>query len=99
MQLDTGAPDFDIWITGRIIRKFSPAVDVNTMRGSIALVYSRPDTPYAVILYSILTRPNELRFVRPIDLHVKNQSDIKMWCEMLKDPIDNIKTAVELLSL
>ena len=75
-----------------------PAVE--TLRGKLCtLVYNGESQN--ILLYSTIKEPykNSMRFVRVADLHITSDDDMSFWQNALSEPVDNIKTVLEFLSL
>lgn len=92
----------DVMIQGRKVfwdeNDGMPAAEA--LRGKLcSLVYN--GEPQTILLYSTTkeTFKNSMRFVRVADLHIKSDDDMSFWQNALSEPVDNIKTVLEFLSL
>lgn len=83
---------------GRQIQRIESSSKIEELRGRIASV-ELPEYNL-LIFYSVTSKPHALRFVRVRDvLPEGHYDDILAWADILKEPVDNIKTVLEFLSL
>ena len=83
---------------GRQIQSIKSSRTTEELRGCIAGVQS-PEYNL-LIFYSVISDPQSLRFVRVVDILPEGHyDDILAWADILKHPVDNIKTVLEFLSL
>lgn len=83
---------------GRKIQRIESSRPIEELRGRIVSV-EYPEYSL-LIFYSVTSNPHTLRFVRVRDILPKgNYDDILVWVDILKEPVDNIKTVLEFLLL